>query len=357
MPLLVASGVTSVRDMGSNLADIARWKQERAAGGPVPRILSPGPKLEGAGGRLAAAVDAALACPDERYLATAASARDTVDELKSRGVDFIKVHNRLSRAVFEAVAKESQKVGLFFAGHVLPEVGALEAAAAGQRTIEHGHGMLPCSAQDRARMQSDQLSRVQRWCAPAAVQSELLTRLARARTWFTPTLTSWRGKAIAGDPELPRLLAGLDGHEHVWPGLERHWQAMIGPVPSSFERELLSRFPPLAAAADRAGVHLLAGTDSGDPYVIPGFALHDELELLVQAGIPPGHALASTTSEPARAFGLDDELGAIGPGRAADLVVLGGDPTMDIRSTRSIEAVVLNGRWISREELQALLRR
>jgi imidazolonepropionase-like amidohydrolase len=82
--------------------------------------------------------------------------------------------------------------------------------------------------------------------------------------------------------------------------------------------------------------------------VIPGFALHDELELMVRAGVTPLAALQSATSEPARAFGLSTTLGTLAPGQAADLVVLDADPLLDIGNTRRIHAVMLNGRWIAR---------
>jgi imidazolonepropionase-like amidohydrolase len=153
---------------------------------------------------------------------------------------------------------------------------------------------------------------------------------------------------MVGDPELYSWLAALPGNSAVWPALRNHWNDMAGPTPTTFERQLLGQFGALVAAAWRAGVPLLAGTDLGDPYVIPGFALHDELELLVAAGVTPLAALQSATSGPARAFGLTATVGAIAPGQAADLVLLDGDPLTDIRNTRRIRAVVLNGHWLAR---------
>jgi imidazolonepropionase-like amidohydrolase len=123
---------------------------------------------------------------------------------------------------------------------------------------------------------------------------------------------------------------------------------MAGSTPTVFEHELMGLFGALTAAASRAGVALLAGTDLGDPYVIPGFALHDELALMVAAGVTPLAALQSATSEPARAFGLTETVGAVATGQAADLLVLDGDPLQDIGNTRRIHAVVLNGRWLAR---------
>jgi imidazolonepropionase-like amidohydrolase len=121
----------------------------------------------------------------------------------------------------------------------------------------------------------------------------------------------------------------------------------MGSTPTPFERELMGQFGALSAAASRAGVPLLAGTDLGDPYVIPGFALHDELALMVAAGVTPLVALQSATSEPARAFGLADTVGTIATEQAADLLVLDGDPLADIHNTRRIYAVMLNGVWLA----------
>ena len=105
----------------------------------------------------------------------------------------------------------------------------------------------------------------------------------------------------------------------------------------------------MAAAASRAGVRLLAGTDLGDPYIVPGYSLHDELELMVAAGVSPLKALQSATSEPAAAFGLSSTLGAVAPGQFADLLVLDGDPLQDISNTRRISVVVSNGTWVPQQ--------
>lgn len=105
----------------------------------------------------------------------------------------------------------------------------------------------------------------------------------------------------------------------------------------------------------RAGVKILAGTDLGNPYVYPGFSLHDELALLVQAGLTPLEALQTATINPAKFVGKEKELGTIEKGKLADLVLLDANPLESIGNTRRINAVVVNGRYLPQETLRKLL--
>jgi imidazolonepropionase-like amidohydrolase len=105
----------------------------------------------------------------------------------------------------------------------------------------------------------------------------------------------------------------------------------------------------------RAGVGLLAGTDTHNPYVLPGFSLHDELALLVEAGLSPLEALQAATLNPARFLKMTDSLGTIAPGKLADFVLLDANPLADIHNTTKIRAVVANGRYLDRAALDAVL--
>ena len=105
----------------------------------------------------------------------------------------------------------------------------------------------------------------------------------------------------------------------------------------------------------RAGVGVLAGTDTPNPYVYPGFALHDELELLVSAGLTPMEALETATRNPARFLGMSDSIGTIEKGKAADLVLLDSDPLIDIRNTRKIDAVFVPEKMFDRPALDEIL--
>jgi hypothetical protein len=209
--------------------------------------------------------------------------------------------------------------------------------------------MLPCSARVRARIRSEAaLARLAAFCATEPEAELILPAMARAGVWFTPTLVSWRGRTLDRD-----AVAALDGVALTPPALEERWRGNE-PV-DTFEAELLAEFGPLTARAARTGVRLLTGTDSGDPNVVPGFSLHDELRLFVEAGVPAIEAIGAATIEAARSLGVADVVGSIEPGKAADVVLLAADPLADIRSTRRIVAVVLNGRWLPESELRALL--
>jgi imidazolonepropionase-like amidohydrolase len=111
----------------------------------------------------------------------------------------------------------------------------------------------------------------------------------------------------------------------------------------------------LVGRMHRAGVGIIAGTDVMNPYCFPGFSLHDELALLVEAGLSPMEALQASTKEAARFMRQLDRRGTIEPGKIADLVLLDHDPLADIHNTRSIRAVVLGGKLMPRAALDAML--
>jgi imidazolonepropionase-like amidohydrolase len=123
-------------------------------------------------------------------------------------------------------------------------------------------------------------------------------------------------------------------------------------------RALLERYKQLVGDMHRAGVEILAGTDTSltNP-VIPGVGLHEELALLVESGLTPLEALATATKNPARYFGAINQVGTIEPGKAADLVLLDANPLSDIHNTRKIRAVMMRGRYFSRADLDAMLDR
>jgi imidazolonepropionase-like amidohydrolase len=317
LALLVEHGVTGVRDMGGDLDRIDRWRQEIASGTRLgPHIVRAGPFVDGPKPGL----------KDRLTVTNAAEARRAVASLKRRGVDFIKVHTGLSRESFFAVADEARKQGLPLAVH-LPSglwyrppgdgVGAAEASDAGAKSLEHVEVLLE-SALYRKGATAKSLDRALDELTGEA-GAALFARLARNRTWYVPTLVAYyRGFVL--------------------------WSS--NPKETAGSRYIHRKNLDLVQAMHRAGVRILAGSDFSDWALVPGIDLHNELTLLVEAGLTPMEALQAATVEPARFLGTQDSQGTIETGKRADLVLLDADPLEDISHTRKIHSVILGGRLI-----------
>jgi imidazolonepropionase-like amidohydrolase len=129
----------------------------------------------------------------------------------------------------------------------------------------------------------------------------------------------------------------------------------LSPQDSELHTELLRKSMGFVAQMQKAGVKILAGTDSPAPYVFPGFGLHDELQLLVEAGLTPLEALQSATKSPAEFLHATTDSGTVEKEKFADLVLLDGNPLDDIRNTRRIRAAILRGKLLDRTALDQLL--
>ncbi|MCG8416231.1 MAG: amidohydrolase family protein, partial [Pseudomonadales bacterium] len=153
--------------------------------------------------------------------------------------------------------------------------------------------------------------------------------------------------------------------EHVkdaW--LPEHWDVFRRQLVAGFGEEefaLLREGFRTSTAVTRAlhleGVPLLAGTDSPNPYLVPGFSLHDELGHLVNVGLTPAEALATSTVNVARYLGRENSLGKLAPGYEADAILLTANPLTGIEHLAQIKAVMVDGRWISKAEIEENLNR
>jgi len=370
----IVNGVTGVRDMGtelSNLAVVDAWRRETVEGKRIgPRIYASGP---------------ALGTPrPERALpvASSAEARAAVVTLKRHGADFVKVYSLLSRQAFLTVLDEAKKQRLDVVGHVPVWVTAAEASDAGQKSIEHSYGLLEaCSTREsevrkeveRAAANPDKpeawgavvRTTDRLYGAQARDQSysadkcrALFARFVRNRTWHCPTLVLRRAFALRDDAVFtkdPRMKSLPLSVTEAW----RNAQADARNRGLSADelrdrRTRLAKESELTGAMHRAGVGILAGTDLGNPYLYPGSSLHDELVLLVGAGLSTLDAIRTATLNPARFLALSDTLGTVAQGKVADLVLLDGNPLDDIANTQRIYGVVANGRYLARTELDAL---
>jgi imidazolonepropionase-like amidohydrolase len=267
------------------------------------------------------------------------------------------VYSGLSREVYFAIADEASKLGLPVAGHVPNSVSAAEASNAGQKSIEHLLGVFEsCSSGVKATPPTG-LEKFGTGLRQAAVTYDskraaaLFAKFVRNGTWFVPTLAVLRAAAFIGDPELTKdervsLLPGI--LPQLWksspPGADA--SERLSERKAQFDRELR-----LVGDMHRAGVKILAGTDTPNPWVFPGTSLHDELALLVKAGLTPAESLRTATLRPAEFFGTSNRLGTVSVGKLADLVLLSADPLADITNTRRIEAVMVDGRLYDAKDL------
>jgi imidazolonepropionase-like amidohydrolase len=378
IPLLVANGITGIRDMGGDLDALKDWRLQ-IAGGAIGAAVSSavsstmlGPRIVAAGPMLVPPRRASASGaedPAEMQVGTPEEARAAVDQLQQRGADFVKIID-VPRDAYFAVAEESKARGISFAGHIPADVNAVEASNAGQKSIEHiiySSLAFDCSSQEAqlrkkkldARVRHDGQAigditdEANRTFSPEKAAT-LWATFKKNGTWVTPTLFSIRANArrmedSAGDPQLAFLPAALrkewappqnatqdDRDTAAW------WQRQ-------FENDR-----KLTGEMHRAGVRLLAGSDSLDRYVFVGTSLHQELQQLVAAGLTPLESLQAATKNPAEFLGRKD-LGAIVVGNRADMVLLEADPLQEISNTQKISVVILAGKFLARADLDQML--
>ena len=358
LPLLVANGVTGIRDMGSDLDSILRARRAVAAHQLLgPRIVAAGPMLDGGKSPYPAAI----------AIATPAEGRRAVDSLKARGVDFIKVQSLVPRAAYFAIMVEAKKVGLAVDGHVPDAVRAAEAVAAGQRTFEHLIGIFEASSPDEAKYVAGSPKSPGRFLATydPAREATIIKLLAARRVWQCPTLFWERGQwlvdALDWRQDSALAYAGRSWVEMRWPRAQKSIAQTLDTEPLAVREKFVAHELDLVRRLHAAGVGFLAGTDApAGVDVIPGVSLHLELQRFVAAGFTPLQALQTATLNPAQFYGRLQDFGTVRPGRVADLVLLSANPLVDIANTRRIVAVVADGRYLSRpalDQLQARLKR
>lgn len=371
--LFLANGVVGVRDMAGP-PDARAWRAQQAASGRIaPDVYLGSPIVDGPN----------PVWPDSIVAANEAQGRAAVDAQQERGADFIKVYSRLPRDVYFAIADEARKRGIPFAGHVPEAVSAAEASDAGQKSIEHLTEVALACSRDGGAIRAELLTLTSQFRAPGAGMADkmssgkrmlgdyaripetydeataqaLFARFAKNGTWQCPTLTLLRAMMDA-PPEAndPRL-------EYLSQSVRTKWATGFhGGIPEEPRKALMAlsqaefeNSKKLAGLMYRAGVRIMAGTDAMNPQCFPGFGIHDELALLVESGMTPLDALRAATSNAAEFMGEIDRRGTIEAGKSADLVLLKKDLLADIHNSRSIEAVVLHGKLMTRPMLDGML--
>jgi imidazolonepropionase-like amidohydrolase len=328
------------------LAEIKNWREQIDKGQRAgPRLWAAGPLLDGPGSSWSHA--AIINDPEE--------GRQTVRRLKREGADFVKVYDLLSRESFFAIADEAKAQDLTFAGHVPLALAVAEVSDAGQRSIEHLPALL-LAASD----QEEQFVRGGRRPAPRDVAGSvtpgkvnaLAERLKRNGTYITPTLSLF-WNIIQVNRNNPDVV-NAKRLRYLPLAYRNQWKETRATAGAEGQQQTFEKGLEVVQQLHKAGVPILAGTDVVKPYFIPGESLHEELGLLVKAGLSEMEALKTATLNPARFLNLADQ-GTIEPGARADLVLLDANPLLNIQNTTKIRAVVAGGRLFERPELDGML--
>jgi len=369
--LFLRWGITSIRDTGGLLERVLpvveAWRSEGAV---APRIFFAGPLLDGTkvvyDGNGRPEIGTANATVEE--------ARAQVASLAAAGVDFVKIYEMVSPAVFDALATAGREHGLPIAAHVPLSMRARDVAPR-VRSMEHLRNVeLDCAAEPerllaarerelgrdaaeaggdlRARLQG--LQRVPAVLAYDATECDrTLSTMAVAIQVPTLRLNSFALNPVFADDAWYAAVADAPASiADTWTAAGRAWQANPEQQDTIFAGWSLR----LVSDMHARGIPLGAGTDTPINYSLPGYALLTELEMLVRAGLTPQEALGSATIRPAEFFGLEAEMGRIEPGMRADLVLLDADPLADIANTHRIAGVVSRGRLLTPEALEQLVR-
>ncbi len=338
LPLYLLNGVTTVRNMYGEPYHL-RWRREIATGVLLgPTLFTTSALTDG--------------------LPTPEKARAFVRRARDAGYDAIKFHAALAPGVYDALTTAAHSDGIPVVGHTPGRpLGIAKAVRAKQRTIEHAESIMQAETTEE---QPD-----------VADIARVVALLHGSGICVTPTLVAFDHVVqmteqypslhdLLARPEMDYVRAELRSdweptrNEYVtrWRGHESELPGAL----TKFRRQY-SWMRDLVAAFAAAGVPILAGTDASIPTVVPGFSLHEELRLLVAAGVPPYAALRAATANAAACFGHAEQFGVIRPGARADLVLLDRDPLVDISAAAQPRAIVVRGRWLPRDTLVRLIAR
>ncbi|OUJ73643.1 amidohydrolase family protein [Hymenobacter crusticola] len=275
---------------------------------------------------------------------TPSDGRQTVRIAKAQGYEFIKLYSGLDTETFKAIVDEANKQGMKVVGHIP------NAFRGRLREAFIPHFDMVAHAEEYSKQSKDLSDEDARGFATLAKNNG---------TWLTPTLTTmvWianQTRSLDGVRNLPSLKYVHPLMQSKWLN-SNHYNQETDPKRVARIDDMVNFHLRLVKAFKEAGVPIVAGTDAGVSGVVWGYSLHDELELLVKAGLTTEEALASATRLPATWLKLGDKIGTVEVGKYADLVLLDANPLENIHNTRKISGVFANGRWISKKIIGTML--
>jgi imidazolonepropionase-like amidohydrolase len=343
LELFVANGVTLVRGMLGQPSHLEL--RQKLANGEIlgPRLVTSGPSFSGS----------SVTGPEQ--------AAEMVREQHRDGYDFLKIHPGLSLAEFNAIASTANELGMPFAGHVPEDVTVEQALAAGIATIDHLDGYavsLLAPDKDPSGGYGGFFGVFLGEFADETKIASIAASTADAGVWNVPTESLF--EHLVSDEE-PRRMADRPEMKYMSAGTVESWKEAKADFfreplynPARVARSIEVR-RKLILALQRAGAGLLLGSDAPQVFNVPGFSVHQELKMLVSAGLSPFEALQTGTVYPASFLNQEDRFGTIQTGLDADLILLDANPLDDIDNSRRIHGVMLQDRWLSRQDLDRIL--
>lgn len=345
MLLWFANGVTSVRNMWGHTGKMLRFgfpdqlalrKQIEQGTLLGPTIYTAGPTMEGS--------------PSFHPLAevfdTPEAARASVAWQKAQGYDFIKVYDHLSPEVYQAILTAAREHDIPIVGHVPLAVGLDNVLAGEQQTIEHLSGYIDPDTVEFI-ISKDQLN-------------EYAVKTREARVWNVVTLTEYpRSKETPEGFERLKNQPGTDYYSPAWTLLAPFFYKMSADAHTypgaDYPQRIAALNREMVQALHQAGTGILLGTDAAQAYNIPGYSIHEELVMLVEAGLSPYEAIEAGTRNAALVLGHSDDFGTVTLGKRADLLLLDANPLEDVTNASKISGIMVRGRWFPQAELQSML--
>lgn len=353
-PLIIANGIVGMREMWGNMYEHKRIKEGIANRTmDVPDIYTGSPIIDGK----------PAYWPGSLEVTDAEEARQIALEQIDSGVDFLKVYSGVSPEAFEAIAKVCKEKNVPFAGHVPQRVSIQQAARFGMESAEHLYGVSVgfSSKQDSivetGVFEMDVIELLEETYSEKEFEN-VCNILIEEELWMCPTLVTSRGYAnrynsqFAKDERLSYmesyLINGWIGDSSDFKYPETQYWDNISKRYHDYNMSLIGKM-------HKKGVKFLAGSDYPNPFCMPGFSLHDELALLVEAGMDNLSVLQTATINPAIFMKKESKFGSVEVGKTASLVLLSKNPLEDIAHTKTIEAVFLRGKTFDKSQLTKML--
>lgn len=354
LPDYLANGITTLRATGDTLEVQLRVRAYSEAHPDLaPRLVMASPLFDKSP-PYHAGVSLAITDPEQ--------VPPFVASMAELGVQTFKIYVGMDRRIGSAIIREAHRHGRWASAH-LRKYRPLDAIEDGIDSVEHIESVFNFLTppevpewllrDERTHLSAMAVESLRRKILEEQVKTdyshpratELISAFARRHVMVNPTLVVYRSWMLLSDtpetrehPDLQRTPRRL---VEYWDSLAHH--AGASPETQVLRRRQFAKLQELTGLLHRSGVELLVGTDAPFPYVPPGYSFHQELELMVESGVPPAAVLLAATRNNARAVNLASEIGEIAPGRCADLVLLDANPLDDIRHSRRIAAVIRSG--------------